>query len=232
MLNGWQIGLLTYQVVYYKMKRLEIILVGGGGHCKSCIDVIEADNKFVIKGIIDFPNLIGTTILGYPVIGNDDDLEKFALDGYSFLVTLGHMGNAKRRSELFTIIKKNRGNLPTIVSPNAYISEHSFIGEGTIVLHQAVINTGANIGANCIINTKALIEHDVRIDDDCHISTGAIINGNCTIASNCFIGSGSCIKNGLSVTNESFVGIGAVVVKTINEKGLYFGNPAKRVKNL
>ena len=35
------------------MKKPEIILVGGGGHCKSCIDVIEAESRFTIKGIID-----------------------------------------------------------------------------------------------------------------------------------------------------------------------------------
>ncbi len=31
----------------------EIILVGGGGHCKSVIDVIEQEAKYKIAGIID-----------------------------------------------------------------------------------------------------------------------------------------------------------------------------------
>ena len=31
----------------------KIILVGGGGHCKSCVDVIENENKYKIKAIID-----------------------------------------------------------------------------------------------------------------------------------------------------------------------------------
>ncbi len=30
-----------------------IILLGGGGHCKSSIDVIEKENKFRIVGIFD-----------------------------------------------------------------------------------------------------------------------------------------------------------------------------------
>ena len=38
------------------MQKPEIILVGGGGHCKSCIDVIEAEGRFIIKGIIDLPD--------------------------------------------------------------------------------------------------------------------------------------------------------------------------------
>ena len=31
----------------------KIILLGGGGHCKSCIDVIESEKKYTIKGIFE-----------------------------------------------------------------------------------------------------------------------------------------------------------------------------------
>ena len=31
----------------------KIILIGGGGHALSCIDVIEQENKFKIVGIVD-----------------------------------------------------------------------------------------------------------------------------------------------------------------------------------
>ena len=34
------------------MKEL-ILIGGGGGHCRSCIDVIEQEQKFKIAGIID-----------------------------------------------------------------------------------------------------------------------------------------------------------------------------------
>ena len=56
----------------------EIILIGGGGHCKSVIDVIEQQGHFSISGIVDKPELFGTDVLGYPVIGNDSDLESLS----------------------------------------------------------------------------------------------------------------------------------------------------------
>ena len=52
----------------------DIILIGGGGHCKSVIDVIEQEGKFKIAGIVDKPDLLGSKVLGYSVIGNDSDL--------------------------------------------------------------------------------------------------------------------------------------------------------------
>jgi len=33
----------------------KIILIGGGGHCKSCIDVIEQEGRFIIAGIVLAP---------------------------------------------------------------------------------------------------------------------------------------------------------------------------------
>ena len=64
-----------------------IILVGGGGHCKSCIDVIEEEGRFSIKGIIDLPEKKGEKILGYPIIGSDDDLEKLSKAYHYLLIT-------------------------------------------------------------------------------------------------------------------------------------------------
>ena len=31
---------------------IELVLVGGGGHASACIDVILAEGKFAIRGII------------------------------------------------------------------------------------------------------------------------------------------------------------------------------------
>jgi hypothetical protein len=45
----------------------KIILVGGGGHCHSCIDVIEQEGKFEIAGIVDAIKG-GEKVLGYPVL--------------------------------------------------------------------------------------------------------------------------------------------------------------------
>ena len=214
------------------MNRPEIILVGGGGHCKSCIDVIESEDKYDIKGILDLPSELGKEVLGYTVIGNDDDIASYATENYSFLITVGHMGKTDLRKKLFSTIKSNGGKLPVIVSSKAHVSKYSEIGKGTIVMHNSIVNADTIIGENCIINSKALIEHDVVIGGNCHISTNANINGNCNVGDDCFIASNSTLKNGVEIVGGSFVGIGSVVTKTINNKGLYFGNPAKKLKSL
>ena len=38
------------------------------GHCKSCIDVIEAENQYQIKGILDIKEKLGQSLLGYKIM--------------------------------------------------------------------------------------------------------------------------------------------------------------------
>lgn len=211
------------------MNTNEIILVGGGGHCKSCIDVIESEGKFKIKGIIDLPHLLGSETLGYKVIGNDDDIPSFIAQGYSFLITMGHLGNANRRNQLFENIHSLDGNLATVISSTAKVSSHASIGKGSIIMHNTMINAGTQIGANCIINSGSIVEHDVVVEKHSHISTGAILNGDVEIKEESFVGSGALIKNGLSIAKNTIIGMGAIVVKNIENSGTYIGNPARKI---
>ncbi|MBA7520019.1 putative acetyltransferase EpsM [subsurface metagenome] len=207
-----------------------IILIGGGGHCKSCIDVIEQEGIYVIEGIVDLPEKKGQKILGYPIIANDSDLKDLCKEYPDFLIALGHIQSPKRRIEIFELLKNHHANLPVIVSPFAYVSKHATIEEGTVVMHHALINANAKIGKNCIINSKALIEHDAIIEDHCHISTGALINGGCLIQENCLIGGGSVLKQSINIFSRTIIGVGALVTEDITESGVYIGSPAKKMK--
>ena len=189
----------------------KILLIGAGGHCKSCIDVIEQQGLYQIAGIIDKDITNETTILGYPVIGTDEDLDDLRqVYEYAF-VTVGQIKRPELKVKLFNRLTELGYSTPTIISPLAYVSRHAQIGRGTIVMHHALINAGADIGENCIINSKALVEHDAQVGNHCHISTGAVINGNVKVSDNSFIGSQATTKQGVVILEKSFIKAGSVV---------------------
>ena len=208
-----------------------IILIGGGGHCISCIDVIRSENKFEIIGILDTPDKIGISILGIPVIGSDSDILNLVSKYKNFLITLGQIKSSVKRCQIYDLVKKNKGNLPVIISARAYVSSSAFIDEGSIIMHNALINANATIGKNCIINTGALIEHEVIIEDFCHVSTQAIVNGQVKVGKNSFLGSNSTIANNVSMPNDIIVAAGACILKTPKESGTYIGNPAVKISS-
>lgn len=210
------------------MPKKPLILIGGGGHCKSCIEVIESTDKWEIKGVLDKNIGVGELVLNYPVIGNDSKIDELKDDHY-FLITVGQLKSAVIRERIFDSLKSKNAKLATVISSKAIVSKHSCIGTGTIIHHTCTINAHASIGENNIINTGANIEHDVTIGDNNHISTHAVLNGNVVIGDACFIGSGAIVTNGITINSQVVVGAGSVVIKNIEEAGTYAGSPAKRI---
>jgi sugar O-acyltransferase (sialic acid O-acetyltransferase NeuD family) len=193
-----------------------IILIGSGGHCKSCIDIIEQENEYSIAGIID-KNRSTKSVLGYSILGNDADLIELKTFYDYALITIGQIESPDIRIQLFNHLKLLGFKLPTIASSRAYISKHAQLGEGTIVMHDALINASAVIGNNCIINTKALIEHDVVIEDNCHISTGAVINGGTILKNGTFIGSNAVTKEYVQTKAGEFIKAGSLFKGYVSE---------------
>jgi sugar O-acyltransferase (sialic acid O-acetyltransferase NeuD family) len=194
----------------------KLILIGGGGHCKSCIDVIEQENKFIIAGIVDINTSI-SDLLAYPLLGHDEDLAKLKLNYDYALITIGQIKTPAIRVRLLDYAKSLGFKFPAIISPRAYVSKHAKIGNGTIVMHDALINAGAIVGDNCIINSKSLIEHDAVIENNCHISTGAIINGGVIVKQGSFVGSNAVTKESVDTKENDFIKAGSLFMGYANE---------------
>lgn len=206
------------------MKR-PLILIGGGGHCKSVIEVAESAG-YEIKGILDMPDEVGKEVLpGHKVIGTDDEIPQY-VEKCDFVITVGFIKDPALRIKLYNKVKAAGGRLAAIIASTAHVSKYAELGEGTVIMHQAFVNAGAKIGDNCIINTFVNIEHDAEVGNQCHISTGTMVNGECKIGENCFIGSQSVCANCIEIASDIIVGAGSVVRKSIRVKGIYAGNPA------
>ena len=207
-----------------------IILIGGGGHCISAIDVIVQTNQYEILGIIDLPQNVDKKILHYPIIGTDDQIKDFSKKCPNFLITVGQIKSSGTRERLFHEVKNAKGNLPVIISPMAYVSKYATIEEGSIIMHHSLVNANARIGKCCIINSKALIEHEAIVGEFCHISTGSIINGQVQVGDHCFIGSNTIVSNNININKDSIIAAGSQVLKTIENSGTYIGNPLRRIR--
>jgi len=222
----------------------KLILIGGGGHCKSCIDVIQAEGRFEIAGIVDSSfrgndkegsRLRGNdkevySVLGYPVIGTDDDLPELIREYKNALITVGQIQQPDIRIRLFKLIKELGGVLPVVVSPKAYVSKTARVGAGSIVMHHAIVNAEAVIGVNCILNTGSLIEHEAVVGDHCHISTYAVLNGQCRVGNRTFIGSRAVLANNTEVGDDILVSAGSVVLRSLDKPGTYIGNPLRKIR--
>ena len=187
-----------------------LVLIGGGGHCISVIDIIENGNEFNILGILD-SNIIENNILGYKILGGDDLIPELVNENTYFLITVGQIKSYSIRKKISKILTENNAKLATVISSLAYVSKHASIEEGTVIMNHAVVNAKSKIGKNCIINTMSNIEHGVLIGDFCHISTCAVVNGESVIGNDTFIGSNATISNNIIIKENSIISAGKFI---------------------
>ena len=191
-----------------------IIIIGSGGHATSCIDVIEQSSDYKIKGIVNNSKAKNNT--NYPIIGDDSELDKIILKYQNILIGVGQIKDHTKRKNLYKKLVKIGFNLPSIQSPNSYVSSNSIIGNGNIIMHDVIVNANSKISNNCIINSKSLLEHDTYIESNTHISTGTIINGGVLISEGSFIGSGCIINENVKIGRNCIIGSGMIIKKDIS----------------
>lgn len=190
-----------------------LVIVGAGGHARACLDVLEAEGRWQVAGFVGRADEVGTTVLGLPVLGTDDDLDALRREHDAALVAIGQLTDPAPRRRLAARLRAGGWALPVVVSPRAHVSRHARVGAGTIVMHDAVVNAGARIGTGCIVNTRALVEHDVVVGDDCHLATGVILNGGVRVGDGVFVGSGTIVRPGVVLHDGAVVAMGQRVTR-------------------
>lgn len=198
----------------------KLLIIGAGGHARSCIDVIEQNKKFEIVGLIDKRKDF-KKIYKYSILGNDEKIKKLSKTIKYAIVCVGQIKSAQIRENLYKKLKREGFRIPVIISPFAYVSPRAKIGEGTMIMHGAVVNTDVVIGKNCIINTNSVIEHEVKIGNHCHVSTGSILNGNVTLGNKSFLGSGSVIREKIKIGDNCIVGANTFLKKNLISNSIF-----------
>jgi len=200
---------------------MTLAILGTGGHAKSIYDIVK--NKkiyFFDKTKKEFK--VGNRI--FKVTDNIASIKNYKKKISQVIVTIG---NNIIRKNYYTILKKNKFKLATLIHPKSYSSFGSKIGEGSVVMQGSFINTDTIIGNNCIINSNASIDHDCLIKDHTHICPGVIIAGNVKIGKNCWIGLGTKIIENCIIGDNVFVAAGTLVTKNIKSNAFVKGAPAK-----
>ncbi len=193
----------------------ELIIIGVGGHAASCVDTIESQGRYRIRGFIGESEEVRKEYLGYPVLGSDSDISRYAVSTPFALVAIGSISNYQARVNMIKKIDSLGFQAPTIVAKTAYLSQHASVGKGTILMHGSIVNAGAIVGDHCIVNSSALIEHNSVVGDYCHVATGVLINGNVRVGVGSFIGSGAVIREGVRIGENCFIGMGQAVIQDL-----------------
>ncbi|MEG0873100.1 MAG: acetyltransferase [Clostridia bacterium] len=201
-----------------------VVIIGGGGHAKVIADIVIKSGDELL-GFLDDNIQKNSNILGYPVLGKINYIESLVRQKNNLFFIIG-IGNNYTREQ---ISKKYVVNYYTAIHKTSVISTDVDIGEGTVIMPGAIINVSTKIGRHVIVNTGSIIEHDNILDDYVHISPNAALSGNVKIGKLTSIGTGSCVKNNINICGNCTVGVGSVIIKDIENAGVYAGVPVRDI---
>ncbi len=192
----------------------KLVLLGGGGHCKSVLDAALRMNSFQEIVILDPGLPEGSKVMGTVVYGNDEKLGELKANGFdNAFITVGCVGDTSLRRKLAGKADTYSFNYPCIIDPSAVVSEFAKIAPGVFIGKNAVVNAGVQIGEHAIINTGAIIEHNCHIGAFTHVAVGATVCGDCNIEEDVFIGAGATLIQGIRIEKDRFIKAGEVAIR-------------------
>jgi len=205
-----------------------LVVIGGGGHGRVVLDALRRGGVWEIAGVLERPGSPVSDVLGVPVIGTDADLSRILAGGIdAAALGVGSVGDSRERERLSAAVRETGFELPSVIHPDACVSEFAEIGAGAYVGPGATVNAGARLGIGCIINTGAIVDHDCRIGDFAHIAPGAVLSGDVTVGAGAHVGTGAAISHGVTVGERAIVGVGSAVVADVPPGVTACGNPCK-----
>lgn len=124
----------------------------------------------------------------------------------------------------------NSNNYCNITAKDVNLPIKFSVGNGCMINYGVTIGPYTKIGNFVTINRNSSIGHHNDIDEFVTISPGVNIAGHCKIGENTLIGIGSTIINNITIGKNVIIGAGSVVTRDIPDNCVYYGVPAKFIR--
>ena len=208
-----------------------VVVVGGSGHARVVIDILENESRYRIVGLVDAFKPVHSKAFGYQILGREDDLPRLVAAGVCDAVIVAVGDNWVRAQ----ISKRLQNLVPelhfaTAIHPFSQIARDVSIGPGTIIMPGAVVNAGSRIGEGCILNTSCSLDHDSVMGDFCSLAPRTVTGGAVKIGAFSAVCIGAVISHAVSIGKHSVIGAGATVVKDVPDGVVAFGVPARVIR--
>jgi len=209
--------------------KVELIIIGAGGFGLEVFWLAERLGYEVIGFLDDIQDQDKEVISGKKILGKVSDWQTFKESQFTLAVG-SPVGRKKTYNEMTEASAKPL--FATLIDPFARVGINVNIGEGSIICAGVVLTAQINVGIQTIINLNCTIGHETKIGNFVTIAPLTAISGRVIIGENVELGTSSAVRPGLEIGSNSLLGMGGILTKNMPENTVFYGNPAKFIKNV
>lgn len=233
------------------MKRLlnkEIIMPKMGNNCCVKGNVIFGKNVTLGNNVTIYDNVIigdnvyiwDNVVIGKLPMGVSSNFKVLNSNqaevqiGNNCVIACNAVIYAGAKIESDCLISEN-----SIIRENVHIQHDVIIGGNSLIQYDVHIGNRTRILNNSIVSSKSIIGNNnfiswgfTTVSDKTFGEEG--YNSNVigpTIGDNNFIGPNVTVLSNLSIGNKNMIGACSLITKAIGDNGVYFGAPAKFIRN-
>ena len=201
----------------------KVLVIGAGGLAKEVADLIGAVGHQIEAFYAEPAAQVLHPIAGAPLVRDLDAVKT----GFA-VIAIGDTAARKRfHSEL-----RERFEFPVLVHPSAVVSSSARLADGALVMQNAVVNADAEVGAAALVNVACYVAHDCRVGAYVHLAGVCQLGGGAVVEEGAFCGTATVVLPNLTVGAWSVCGAGAVVTKSVPDRTLAVGVPARVIRSL
>jgi sugar O-acyltransferase (sialic acid O-acetyltransferase NeuD family) len=206
-----------------------LAIIGSGHLGQQIAHYAIADNHYdKVVFFDDFSN--ESVVNGMQILGKTDHIQN-AFDKKQFdeiLIGIGYKHLAVRKhffeqfSEMIPFGK--------IIHSSSWVDSTALIKEGCVVYPSCCIDANAIVECNTILNLACTLAHDSIVGKHSFLSPRVAVAGFVKMEELCIIGINSTIIDNITIPPNTQIGAGTVVINSIENSGLYVGNPQRFIR--
>ena len=203
----------------------QLVIVGAGGHALSVADAALSSDW----GSISFysPGGTGPAASMGPIFSTFDSLN---LTKTAFALGIGT--NHDREDAWGEVIKHfPNAQLTSVVHATAWVSPHSIIHDGAVILAHASVGPGSRIESGALLNTGASLDHDSSLGSFGSLGPGPRTGGNVRLGERTMIGMQAGILHGISLGSDAVIGAHSLVNQDVESNAVAWGSPARVMRS-
>lgn len=205
-----------------------IVIVGAGENADIAYEYFTHDSDRTVAAFaVEREYLDAAEHLGLPVVALDYLSGRYPPSGYDTFVAISSTQLNRVRERLFRQVKELGYTCASFVSPHAFVWHNVKVGENTFIFENNVLQHLVEIGDNVVLWSGNHVGHRTKIADHVFIASHVVISGYCSIGEYTFMGVNASVGDNVTIGRDNVIGAGAVVVKNLEPRGVYVGNPAR-----